>query len=149
MKLEDLDRYLKPDENGCLIWQGHASATGYGKVTIDGKKRFVHRVVMQRDVEIPPGMFVDHTCHNRGCANRDHLRLVTHKQNMENRAGARRNSISGIRGVYRAKGGKWQVQVRHQGRIHSGGYFDSKEDAGQAATALRNKLFTHNDLDRK
>lgn len=35
--------------------------------------------------DIPPGMLVDHKCHNTLCVNPSHLRLVTPKQNSENR----------------------------------------------------------------
>lgn len=93
---------------------------------------------------------VDHTCHNRSCVNPDHLRVVTNKQNAENLRGANRASKSGVRGVWFAPTrGKWVVQVRHNGRRYSGGSHLTLEAAEQSAIALRNRLFTHNDADRK
>ena len=150
MKLEDLDAYLKPDKNGCLVWQRYVSRDGYGRAWVDGRLHLVHRLVVQRDAEIPPGMRVDHTCFNRACANREHLRVVTNKQNAENLSGVHCDSSTGVRGVYWiANRNKWRAQAGHNYRVHYAGYFDSKEDAEQAAIALRNSLHTHNDLDKK
>jgi hypothetical protein len=68
---------------------------------------------------------------------------------MENQAGPHSNNhSSGIRGVT-WKNGRWYVQVRHNGKNHYGGYYDELADAGVAAVALRNRLFTHNDADRE
>jgi hypothetical protein len=41
------------------------------------------------------------------------------------------------------------VTVNHNRRAHYGGRFTNLEEAEAAAIALRNKLFTHNDMDRK
>jgi hypothetical protein len=38
--------------------------------------------------------------------------------------------------------------VGHAGKKISGGTFTDLEEANAAAVALRNELFTHNDLDR-
>lgn len=94
-------------------------------------------------------MYIDHICHNRKCVNPEHLRKVTKKQNSENHQGtAMPNSHSGVRNVHWSKqANKWKVTVM---RTH-GGYFalEDLDKADEAAKALRNKLFTHNDVDRK
>ena len=70
-------------------------------------------------------------------------------QNHENRAGARADSSSGVRGVFWEKRrGCWTARVRHNQKVHHVGQFPTLEDAESAVIAKRNELFTHNDLDR-
>ncbi|WP_079970580.1 HNH endonuclease signature motif containing protein [Salmonella enterica] len=100
--------------------------------------------------DIPPGMLVDHKCHNTLCVNPSHLRLVTPKQNSENREGPAitRNS-SGKRGVrWNPQVGKWHACYSHNGKAHCVCFFDDLEEAAEAARRARNKVFTHNDADR-
>jgi hypothetical protein len=74
---------------------------------------------------------------------------VTTKQNSENFGGLKASNTSGYRGVvWHGPQRKWRVQVGHNGRLHYGGLYANIEDANAAAIALRNKLHTHNDLDR-
>lgn len=134
----------------CLVWSGKTNPTGYGRMKVDGKYMMCHRYAWIRvNGPIDPEMEVDHTCHNRSCCNVKHLRLTTHKQNMENRSGPHSNNITGIRGVgLDRRSGKYRVRVNHNGVKHFGGEFDDPREAEKVAIALRNKLFTHNDLDR-
>ena len=72
------------DEHGCWIWQMHR-AGGYGHININGKDLRVHRVVWEfENGPIPEGLHVLHNCYRgkHGCCNPDHLRLGTHKENM-------------------------------------------------------------------
>jgi len=94
-------------------------------------------------------MSVDHKCHTPSCVNPAHLRLATHKQNLEHRAGANSNSASGERGVYwSSQKNKWQVLVTHNGKSVHGGFFDTVLEAAEAAKMKRLELFTHSDMDR-
>lgn len=94
-----------------------------------------------------------HTC-PKNCVRPEHLRPATAKQNAENRAGATRESKSGVRGVFpntgKNKGKKngWQAIVGHNGKKHYLGVFSSIEEAEAAVVAKRAELFTHNDSDR-
>lgn len=136
---------------GCKEWQGSISPDGYGMFSGAGKSRHgAHRLAYHFFVgPIPKGLLVDHMCHNRKCVNPEHLRLVTHKQNMENRQGAQANSTSGVRGVYWDKRlGKWRGRVQHNNRNHYAGSYDSLEEAAEAVRLLRLSIFTHNLLDR-
>ena len=149
---------LTPDErfwakvektDHCWEWTGSLVTSGYGNFRSRGRTWVAHRYAYVRMVgEIPPGMGLDHICFNRRCVNPDHLRLATQKQNMENLRGARRDNKTGVRGVFLHKPGRWRAQVAHHGRIIHVGLFDSVEDAGAAAQAKRNELFTHNNADR-
>lgn len=132
----------------CWIWTGPVDDKGYAYV---GRHSRVHRIVATIvHGEIPRGRVVDHwICHNKRCVRPEHLRIVTSKQNNENRAGAQRNSKSGVRGVYWSpQRKKWHVTAGHAGKVYYGGQFDSLAEATRAAAALRTRLHSHNVLDR-
>lgn len=132
----------------CWNWTATTEVTGYGRFTLRGKKVLAHRFSYEQSIgAIPEGMFIDHTCHVRHCVNPDHLRPVTKKQNGEHRAGASRNSKSGVLGVspYRDH---WRATMCHNGALIYVGAFSSVAEAEAAVIAKRLELFTHNDLDK-
>ena len=108
--------WQKVDKNGpdgCWIWTGARNRGGYGVARVD-KLRMAHSVAFElvTGQSIPVGMHLDHRCHNRACGNPSCLRVVTPKQNNENRRGARRDSQSGIRGVgWNKHAGRWRARV--------------------------------------
>lgn len=134
----------------CWNWTGTRGHYGHGSMKIDGKNIGAHRVSYTLSVgPIPDGLVIDHICHNPSCVNPGHLRAVGQKQNMENRTGAHSNSKSGVRGVSWSKNAKkWRVDVKHNGVTVRGGVYASIDDAERAAVNLRNRLHTHNDMDR-
>lgn len=136
----------------CLIWTGAVKDTGYGAMW-DGKRVIrPHRwIYEQANGPIPAGTDIDHICGNRVCCEVAHLRVTTRKQNMENLNHVNANSKTGIRGVHKnSRGGKpWRVRVKHNYVEYHGGSYDTLAEAESAAIALRNKLFTHNDADRR
>jgi len=133
----------------CLRWTKKHDADGYGQVRHDGQMRRVHRVAYTlAHGPVPDGLEVDHICHTRDCLNLEHLRLLAHKHNAENRSGLRSTNTTGATGVHRHGDGKYQASVRHNGTRYHVGTFETVEEAGAAATAKRNELFTHNDIDR-
>jgi len=135
----------------CWLWTGAPTKNGgYGSLNIGRTPKAAHRISYEMAKgQIPEGMQIDHMCHTPLCVNPEHLRPVDHKRNQENLTGANRVSKSGIRGVFpHSCGNRWHVQVNHNGKCYNGGLFASIVDAEAAAVALRNKLFTHNDVDR-
>jgi hypothetical protein len=135
----------------CWLWTGELSSDGYGRVRIDGVKVAVHRWAFEdAGGVIPEGMQIDHVCRVRNCVNASHLRPVTNKQNGEN-TGAKVNNLScGVRGVTWNKRERcWKVRVVHNRQRYNGGRFSNLADAERAAVELRNRLFTHNDTDRR
>lgn len=138
---------------GCWIWQAQVDWTGYGKLSLGGRSGRpyqAHRIAYEMaNGPIPDGLFIDHICHNRACVNPSHLRLATNKQNMENPSGLRSDNTSGYQGVaWSPRDKKWRAYVNHNGKQYSAGYHSSKQEAAEAALALRLHLFTHNELDR-
>lgn len=140
----------KTAPNGCWEWTGSLFETGYGYLEVNGRKTRAHRISWElANGPIPEGMVIDHRCANPRCVNPEHLRAITQTQNMQHRTGARRDSTSGVRGVYWHERSKaWQVRVRSNGRRYSGGYYSTIEEAEASAKALRAELFTHDDYDK-
>ncbi len=148
----------------CWLWTGARDGNGYGQLRVGsgkGKLKPAHRLAYEFSCgSIPVGQRIDHMC-RRGhlaCVNPAHLRAVPHKKNEENRIAVANsnNKSSGLRGVYRyrtsgTKTERWKVSVKHNGKDYSGGTFpiDQLAEANAAAIALRNRLFTHNDMDRR
>lgn len=97
---------------------------------------------------VPEGHTLDHTCHVTLCVNPDHLQLATPKQQSENRSGPRRDSKSGVRGVYwRESRNRWVAQVGHNHKKWRG-EFRTLEEAAIAARNKRIELFTNSLRDR-
>lgn len=147
------ERVTKAGADECWEWQGATDERGYGKLSRAGRGSgmvYVHRVSYEMHKgQIPDGARVDHRCFNPPCVNPSHLRAVTQKQNQENRSGVPVNNASGVLGVYwDATRNRWQTRVKHHGVGYSAGSYESLDEAESAVIALRNKLFTHNDMDR-
>jgi hypothetical protein len=71
------------DYTECWIWTGSVNERGYGRLSIDGKPRRVHRIAYELMVgEIPEGLELDHLCNRRACVNPWHLEPVTHAVNI-------------------------------------------------------------------
>jgi hypothetical protein len=75
----------KPDgENGCWLWQGALDKDGYGAFSPAGKGTVrIHRWAYEQMVgQIPDGLVLDHLCERRNCANPQHLRPTTVRENV-------------------------------------------------------------------
>lgn len=150
--------WAKVDKNGpiypelgtrCWLWTAAKQNKGYGvflfEVKPKKKLKLSHRVayiltigVLADEIEL------DHRCHNHACCNPGHLRLATHKQNMENRKGAQRNSKSGIRGVsWDSSRERWRAAIIHNNKQVFCKRYETLEEATAAVVAKRAELFTH------
>ena len=71
----------------CVEWLGRRSPSGYGVMYHEGKEERVHRVSYCQangvSLESIKGLFVRHSCDNRGCCEPEHLILGTHLDNMD------------------------------------------------------------------
>jgi hypothetical protein len=72
--------------NGCWLWTGKISTSGYGRLFVgEGRKRVVqaHRWIYEHiNGEISNDLDVDHLCRNRWCVNPEHLEPVTRRENL-------------------------------------------------------------------
>ena len=97
-KLDLRERFLSfiafEPMSGCWLWTGATDKVGYGKMKINNKMSYTHRVSYELfKGEIPEGLTIDHKCNCKGCQNPDHLQVVTLAENtylrMERRNGSR------------------------------------------------------------
>lgn len=101
------------------------------------KSFLMHRDIMGN----PINKVVDHingdTLDNR-CEN---LRICNQTQNNANQRGAKKNSKSGVKGVYWHKGAKkWCAEVIHNKKKYYCGLFDTLDEARQARNAKAEEL---------
>lgn len=83
----------RPDLGGCWIWTGTVSGTGYGKLSINCKQTYVHRLAWEVANSKPPSdMWVLHACDNPKCVNPGHLFLGTSSDNARDRSSKGRNN---------------------------------------------------------
>ena len=125
-----------------IIWAGATNSKGYGVLRVNGRSVAAHRYAWEREHgPIPDGMVIDHTCWEHSCVNVDHLRLATPQENQQNRSGAWKGRKHDLpRGVHR-NGRGYSAQVRHNGKLHYLGTFDTPEAASIAAQNKRSLLY--------
>lgn len=139
------------DWTSCWNWTAAKLPKGYGRFGMPYGQGVIlaHRMSYElTHGAIPEGMHIDHTCYNPSCVRPAHLRAVTPKQNLENRAGLSSNNTTGYRGVKRTPKGRFSASVKHLGRDYSCGTYATIEEAAEAARLKRLELFTHSDQDR-
>lgn len=135
------------DKSGdCWVWTGALGPRGYGQFRYDGATRRAHRVAyMLAYGPLTQAQTVDHRCRNTSCVRPEHLRIVTQKQNCENRGLARHNKSGHSNVFWLPKSEKWRVQLMHNRKLYRFGDFSDIEEAAEVARQARLQLFTHSD----
>jgi hypothetical protein len=104
------------DDAGCMIWTGSTTASGYGRIVVDGKATTVRRVLAEKmlDRALRKNEFAASTCNDKRCVCAEHVRVVT--------VSARR-AETGAAGGYssRAKGAKIAQHKRENAAKLQGG----------------------------
>jgi hypothetical protein len=88
--------------NDCIEWTGHRNNCGYGCRSRRTGAGLVHRQAwIDAHGSIPPGMEVMHLCNNPACYNVEHLRLGTHRENLQMAAKLTTRQVIAIRHMHR------------------------------------------------
>lgn len=101
---------------------------------------YMHQVVINARSGAGYQIVVDHVNGDHLDNRRENLRVTTRSGNMQNRRGADRDSLSGVRNVRPTRGGRWAVRVRVHGREYSGGSYASLDEADAVAQTMRARL---------
>lgn len=67
--------------DGCWIWKGAISSTGYGTIGVHGTTYIAHRAMFTLWYGASP-LELDHICRVHACVNPEHLEPVSHWENM-------------------------------------------------------------------
>lgn len=119
---------------------GWITDRGYVEICIAQKRLKAHRWAwFYVHGELPKQ--IDHINCNKTDNRLCNLRIVTNKQNHENR-GAQKNNTSGFKGVTHFEN-KWRSQIMHNGKNYHIGVFDTPEQAHHAYKEKANEFFTH------
>jgi HNH endonuclease len=108
---------------------GTGKASGYVRITIDGREYKVHRLAWLWMTGEWPIEQIDHRNGNPSDNRWVNLRLATQSQNKAN-SGAYRNSKSGVKGVsWNKLARKWNSAIQVDGKQIHLGRFEKIEDA--------------------
>lgn len=88
-------KIIKKGPNDCWLWTGPFGTGGYGRIEIDKRAYYVHRIIysLANPGEIKwraprnkfASGFIRHTCDNPPCCNPKHLIVGTHLENMRDK----------------------------------------------------------------
>lgn len=142
VSLSDEDRFWAKVEktDDCWLWVGYKNKAGYGRIRYEGRLRVAHEVswILAGNKVLPEKVLDHFKCYNPACVRPSHLEQVTPTQNKQNRKGARRDSGTGVRGVYPVTNSNtFQAGCTANGVTHYGGTFATVEEASAKAEELR------------
>jgi hypothetical protein len=79
-------------ECGCFLWTGHLNNMGYGRLSVNGRMEYAHRVAYAlRGNVIPNGVNVLHHCDTPSCVNPEHMFLGSHADNVADKVAKNRH----------------------------------------------------------
>jgi hypothetical protein len=114
----------EPNERGCRLWQGGRNSRGpgapaYGRFWADGQNRPASAIAWElaNNRRVPDGFEVLHQCDVENCVEPSHLRVGTHRENMQDMSRKGR-SASGERGGNAKLTAKQVAEIR---RLLAGG----------------------------
>ena len=105
---------------------------GYCQVKLNGIHIFYHVIIwiLSTGKDIPEGMQIDHKNGNKLCSTMSNMRLVTSRQNNQNKKMHREGQLVG--GYFDKFKGKYQAQIRIGEKKVFLGYYKTEQEAHEA-----------------
>ena len=122
---------------------GSLNNYGYLRVGIEGRRYLVHRLIwLIENGGVDSSLQIDHINGDRADNRISNLRLVSHRENGQNRKDKRENTKSSrFVGVsFDKHAGKWKSCIKINGKNKHLGLFTSEEEAHQAYQTALNLL---------
>jgi len=131
--IEDYNKINNINSNVCI-------GDGYAIYFIKQKIHRIHRLVMNMD-KFDGTHVIDHINRDKLDNRKSNLRIVTQKENSQNR-GISRNNTSSVKGVsWNNQNGKWRARIGVNNKMKHLGYFNNIEDAKKARLDAEKKYF--------
>jgi hypothetical protein len=121
-----------------------SAKTGHKSIALclNGKVRrfFVHVLVARAFIGPKPdgNIVVDHIDRNPANNNLSNLRYISHSHNLANSSKSR--GVSGVRGVYRTRHGRWRASIKLNKREIRLGIFEDLNEAREARYKAEREL---------
>lgn len=111
-----------PPATPCWIWPKSNHAAGYACVTVDGRRRLLHRMMYELAIgPIAAEMTIDHLCRNRLCVRPDHLEVVPFVVNVMRGVSPTANKARQdvcTKGLHPLSGDNLMIEYDKKGRTH-------------------------------
>lgn len=146
---------LPADDNGCVLWSGATTKSGYPILQVNNRQHRVSRLLLGLT---DPGLFACHTCDRPRCVAIAHLFIGTPADNLADMRNKGRAPIaakiadsvsafakangatSSFRGVsWHRRERRWIAQIRIDGRQKYLGAFEREQDAADAYLSAKPK----------
>lgn len=152
ISFEEATSLLILRDDGRIVWRetrghklagsvaGSVNGDGYIAICIRKKTYLAHRLAWLLHYGVWPSERIDH-CNRIRTDNRpENLRLANVNQNAQNRIVNKSKCLAASRGVTIHSTGKYQAQIRCNGRGHYLGLFKTEGEAAEAYAAASLKL---------
>lgn len=129
--MADWDRFNRKVSRGprCHLWLAAKDTDGYGKFYLERRIFKAHRAAWYFAFGMPEQYEVMHTCDTPACVNPAHLRVGTHKENIDDMVQKRRHASANQRGANNPNARltqediheirAWDATCRYLGRIYN------------------------------
>lgn len=120
---------------------GVVNGAGYEQIQIDGKRYLSHRLAWLYSYGEWPKGILDHVNRDRSDNRIENIREATRSENSVN-AKVRSNNRIGLKGVsFNKQRNKFMAKIKHNGKIHFLGLFNSAKQAHQAYCIAARKFY--------
>ena len=145
-KLERID-LRRTDGKWKVVENKSNNGNGYCQVGFNGTNVLYHVIIwiLSTGKDIPQGMQIDHKNGNKLCSTMSNMRLVTNRQNNQNKKIHRAGRLVGA--TYCKERNYWQSQIKMD-KTHIGlGYYKTEQEAHKAYTIACKHITNYVDND--